>query len=62
MKYMSVEQWHLLDGKSVLDDALPGLMEIYDLVPKGLHDDLNAILTLFKHDLALCDVSKEYEK
>lgn len=55
-----VEHWHLLDGKSVMDDAVPMLQRLKALIPEKLHDDYDAVIETFEHDLAECDVSDRY--
>jgi hypothetical protein len=55
-----VEHGMLLDGKSVMDDALPELQDLFELVPERLKDDLSEVLDRFKDTLAGCDVSSRY--
>jgi hypothetical protein len=55
-----VEHGMLLDGKSVMDDALPELQDLAELIPERLHDDFFDIMERFKDTLAGCDVSSRY--
>ena len=52
----------LLDGKYVLDNALPMLGKIREFVPSRLHPGLEQILREFAEELALCDVSERYRE
>lgn len=50
----------LLDAKQVMDDAIPDLQDLYELVPGKLHADLDAFIKDFKRTLACCDVADRY--
>lgn len=50
----------LLDAKQVMDDALPDLKDLYELVPEKLHTDLEVFIRDFKKTLAGCDVADRY--
>jgi hypothetical protein len=52
----------LLDGKSVMDDALPELQALKALVPEKLHDELDRVLDTFEDTLAGCDKSYRYQE
>lgn len=59
---MAIEHGMLLDGKKVMDNALPDLHRLYELVAKPLHKKLSDYLTEFEEALAECDVSDRYEE
>lgn len=61
-KKTEVEHGMLLDGKSVMDDALPELQDLRELVPEKLHGHLDEVLERFKETLASCDVQERYEE
>jgi hypothetical protein len=61
-KKTEVEHGMLLDGKSVMDDALPELQDLRKLVPEKLHEDLDEVLERFQETLAGCDVQERYEE
>jgi hypothetical protein len=50
----------LLDAKRILDNALPTLYGLRELVPEKLQDQLNEVLAAFERDLVECDVSNDY--
>jgi hypothetical protein len=50
----------LLDSKSVMDDAMPDLEEIRELIPEKLHDNFDRLVARFEDTLCECDVSDEY--
>lgn len=52
----------LLDSKKVMDDAIPDLQDLFEMVPAMLHIDLEHFISDFKHTLAECDVSDEEAK
>lgn len=56
-----IEHGMLLDGKSVMDDALPLLEELREYVAEVNHADFDKILTDFENDLAGCDVRDQYQ-
>ena len=58
----TVSHGMLLRGKSVMDDALPDLHEIRELVPERLHDELDKILARFEDTLCECDVADDYQE
>jgi hypothetical protein len=51
----------LLDGKRVMDDALPELANIRELVPERLHEELDKVLASFEDTLCECDVADQYQ-
>jgi O-phosphoseryl-tRNA(Cys) synthetase len=61
-KKTEVEHGMLLDGKSVMDDALPELQDLRELVPEKLHGHLDEVLERFQETLAGCDVQERYEE
>lgn len=62
MSWRKIEHGMLLDGKSVMDDALPDLLSLKELVPEKLHDEFDRILDMFEDSLAGCDESKRYKE
>jgi len=46
-----------LDSKRVMDNALPTLERIKELVPLKLHQELDEIFSMFEDDLVACDIS-----
>lgn len=62
MKKQKVEQTMLLDGKKVMDEAMPELHAIRDLIADKLHCELDVIIKLFEAKLAECDVSSRYKE
>lgn len=62
MSWRKIEHGMLLDGKSVMDDALPDLLSLKELVPEKLHDEFDRILNMFEDSLAGCDESKRYKE
>ena len=61
-EWKKVDHGMLLDGKSVMDDALPELQGLKALVPEKLHDELDRILDMFEDSLAGCDESARYKE
>lgn len=50
----------LLDAKAVMDNALPELAELKELIPECLHDKYEAIVDSFEDTLCSADVAKDY--
>jgi hypothetical protein len=46
----------LLDAKRVMDNALPELVEIKQLIPEKLHEDFDRLLERFEDTLCTADV------
>lgn len=57
---MMLKQEMLLDAKKVMDEALPYLQDLYELVPAKLAADLATWIRDFKKSLARCDVVDKY--
>lgn len=57
-----IEQWFLLDGKQVVEDALPELEYLRELIPEKLHGEFEKILEDFKAVLVECDVHDYYQE
>lgn len=60
MSKKTLEHGMLLDGKKVMDDAIPDLSDLYEMVPVMLHPQLEQFIKDFKSTLAECDVSDRY--
>jgi hypothetical protein len=56
----SIEHWSLLDGKKVLDNAIPELQDLKKLIPEVLHGRFDTVINNFIGTLAECDVHKDY--
>lgn len=52
-----LQHGQLLDSKKVMDDAVPDLQDLYEMVPVMLHSDLEQFIKDFNSTLAECDVS-----
>jgi hypothetical protein len=52
----------LLRAKNVMDDALPELEKIRELVPEVLHERLDKVIAGFEDTLCTADVSDDYEE
>jgi hypothetical protein len=52
----------LLDAKSVMDDALPELAEIKELIPEKLHVEFERVLERFEDTLCAADVSGDAKR
>ncbi len=50
----------LLDSKSVMDNAMPELHQILQLIPSALHERFHRLIESFEDTLCECDVSGEY--
>jgi hypothetical protein len=50
----------LLDAKYVMDNVLPDLKDLYEMVPVMLHPNLEQFIKDFKSNLAGYDVSGRY--
>lgn len=50
----------LLDAKSVMDDAMPDLEAIRELVPECLHDKLDNLIRRFEDTLCEADAADRY--
>ena len=55
-----LEHGMLLDAKSVMDNALPDLEQIRELVPEVLQHRLEEAIARFEDTLCECDVADEY--
>lgn len=55
----SLKHGMLLDSKSVMDDALPELAAIKELVPECLHTKLEKLIERFEDTLCEADVSSD---
>ncbi len=55
-----LEHGMLLRAKNIMDDALPELTDLRELVPERLHGELKKILDRFEDTLCECDVSERY--
>jgi hypothetical protein len=62
MSRKTLEHGMLLDAKYVLDNAVPDLRDLYEMVPVMLHSQLEQFIKEFKSTLAECDVSDRYEE
>ena len=62
MKKQRVDHGMLLDGKKVMDNALPELQELRELIAEKLHDEFDAVIAKFQTELAACDVSSHYKE
>lgn len=52
----------LLDAKSVMDDAMPDLEMLRELIPPVLHERYEKIVRRFEDTLCDADVSDQYEE
>jgi hypothetical protein len=59
-QYRKLSHGMLLDAKSVMDDALPDLEAIRELIPEKLHGEFERLVARFKETLCECDVSDRY--
>lgn len=59
---MKLRHGMLLDSKSVIDDALPDLEQLLELIPDKLHPEFHEIISRFEEVLCSADVSDEYEE
>ncbi len=50
----------LLDSKTVMDDAMPDLAQIKELIPECLHDRFDKMVANFEDTLCHCDVASDY--
>ncbi len=50
----------LLRGKSVMDDAMPELEQIRELIPEKLHGEFGLLIREFEDTLCQCDVAEHY--
>lgn len=62
MSKKTLEHGMLLDAKRVMDNAIPDLQDLYEMVPAKLHLQLLGFIEQFKSTLAECDVSERYEE
>ena len=56
----SLRHGMLLDAKCVMDDALPDLDQIRELIPEKLHKEFERLVARFEDTLCECDVSRKY--
>lgn len=61
-KLRTLEHGMLLDAKSVMDDAMPDLGQIKELIPECLHGRLDAMIESFEDTLCTADVSDQYKE
>jgi hypothetical protein len=59
-KLKSLQHGMLLDAKSVMDDALPDLQNLLELIPEKLHAEANLIIDQFEDTLVGADVASDY--
>jgi len=61
---MNRELYHgmLLDSKSVMDDAMPDLDRIRELIPEKLHKEFEKMIAVFEDTLCSCDVASDYQE
>lgn len=57
-----LEHGMILRSKNVMDDALPELAAIKELVPECLHAKLDKIINSFHDSLCDCDISDDVER
>lgn len=62
MKPRTLDHGMLLRAKSVMDDALPELEQIKELIPECLHSKFDKIIESFEDTLCTADVSSEYQE
>lgn len=55
----TLEHGMILRSKSVMDDALPELAAIKELVPECLHDRLDKLIERFEDTLCTADISDD---
>lgn len=60
MPKKTLDHGMLLDAKKVMDDAIPDLQDLYEMVPAILHTNLEVFIKEFKSTLAECDVADQY--
>lgn len=58
-KLQTLEHGMLLRSKIVMDNALPELAEIKELVPECLHDRLDKLIERFEDTLCEADIADE---
>jgi hypothetical protein len=56
----SLDHGMLLRAKNVMDDALPELAQIKELIPEMLHDKFDKMIASFEDTLCTADVSDQY--
>ncbi len=59
-KLRTLHHGMLLDSKSVMDEAMPELGAIRELIPAKLHGDFQRLLDRFEDYLCECDVRDDY--
>ncbi len=58
----SLRHGMLLNAQLVMDNAMPDLVWLKDLVPVKLHGELAKVLADFEDTLCHCDVASDYEE
>jgi hypothetical protein len=58
----TLEHGMLLSAKNVIDNALPELAQLKELIPEMLHGEFDKIIAMFEETLCFADVSDEYEE
>ena len=56
----TLEHGMLLDSKYVMDNAMPELQKLRQLIPTCLHADFQKMIDSFEDDLCACDVADRY--
>lgn len=62
MSKKTLDHGMLLDAKRVMDNAIPDLQDLYEMVPAKLHLHLLGFIEQFKSTLAECDVSEQHDR
>lgn len=60
MNTKKLEHGMLLDAKSVMDNALPDLAQLKELIPAKLHDEFDRLIARFEDTLCGADVRDVY--
>lgn len=61
-RFLNLQHGMLLDAKSVMDDAMPDLEQLRELIPEKLHDEFESLLQRFEDTLVSADVQDRYEE
>jgi hypothetical protein len=62
LKPRTLQHGMLLRAKSVMDDAMPDLEQIKELIPEKLHGEFDKMIANFEDTLCHCDVAEDYEE
>lgn len=57
-----IQHGMIFRAKNVMDDALPELGNLRELVPERLHGELDKVIALFEDTLCDCDISADVEQ